>query len=57
MPYDGDSELQLAEVHERLEVSIKTELTTIMQCYLVMNDTCINTQLYKKMMHWVSSYS
>ena len=40
MPYDDDSELQLVEVHERLEVSIKTELTTIAQCYLVMNDTC-----------------
>ena len=38
MPYDDDSELQLVEVHELLEVSIKTELTTIVQCYLVMND-------------------
>jgi len=28
MPYDDDSELQLVEVHERLEVSTKTELTT-----------------------------
>lgn len=28
MPYDDDSELQLVEVHERLEVSMKTELTT-----------------------------
>ena len=40
MPYDNDSELQLAEVHERLEVSIKTELTTIVQqCYLVILNT------------------
>ena len=40
MPYDDDSELQLVEVHERLEVSMKTEdwTTTIVQWYLDMND-------------------